>query len=204
MMILVSKTPTSLGHVRTPNLGILARPNMGMLWSPLPDWYWACDNGAFSGFDEKAFVDMLERAAATGGCKWVAAPDVVGDAVETLELFTAWHHDITEGYGLPIALVAQDGLTFRHVPWGLLDCLFVGGTTEWKLGVEARLLVREAKARGKLVHMGRVNSHRRLRLAKSWGVDSVDGSGYSRFTNTHLPKALAFAAGDAQGSFHHG
>jgi len=40
------------------------------------------------------------------------------------------------------------------------------------------------------VHVGRVNSNRRLRLVKSYGADSVDGSGMAMFTETKLPGYL--------------
>jgi hypothetical protein len=46
--------------------------------------------------------------------------------------------------------------------------------------------------------MGRVNSARRLAWAKAIGCDSADGSGYARFTDTHLPPALAHAADPTQ------
>lgn len=54
--------------------------------------------------------------------------------------------------------------------------LFLGGDTEWKLSPMATELAREAKMRGKWVHMGRVNSRRRFRLAIEMGCDSADGS----------------------------
>ena len=63
--------------------------------------------------------------------------------------------------------------------------LFIGGTTEWKMSDEARRLMD-----GRWTHMGRVNSFRRLQLAKSWGVDSVDGTGMSWFTDTKMPSYL--------------
>ncbi len=41
------------------------------------------------------------------------------------------------------------------------------------------------------MHMGRVNSARRLRYAHSLGVDSVDGSSWARWRDALLPSALA-------------
>jgi hypothetical protein len=84
--------------------------------------------------------------------------------------------DRLRGIDFPAALVAQDGLERLSVPWGSLDCLFIGGTTAWKLGEEAAALVREANERGKWTHMGRVNSEKRVMYAKSIGCDSVDGT----------------------------
>ena len=39
---------------------------------------------------------------------------------------------------------------------------------------------REARRRGKWVHMGRVNGLRRLRIALDFGVDTVDGTSLTR------------------------
>jgi hypothetical protein len=51
----------------------------------------------------------------------------------------------------------------------------------------------EAKARGKLVHVGRVNSRKRIRRLAGWGcVDSIDGSGWSRWPDKKIPKGLAW------------
>jgi hypothetical protein len=45
-----------------------------------------------------------------------------------------------------------------------------------KLGPEVEAIVAEARARNVWVHMGRVNSLRRLAYAASIGCDSVDGT----------------------------
>ena len=58
----------------------------------------------------------------------------------------------------------------------LTPVLFIGGTDEFKLGPDAEAIGREAKDRGKWLHMGRVNSIKRLRIAKRMGCDSVDGT----------------------------
>jgi hypothetical protein len=132
---------------------------------------------------------MLHRIAGVPGCLWVAAPDLVENAPGTLELFETWRPRIA-AHGLPVALVAQDGLEDMDVPWDRLDAVFIGGSTEWKLGEHVRRLAVEAKARGKLLHMGRVNSRRRLLLAAGWGCDTVDGSCFSRWPDTKIRPAL--------------
>lgn len=78
--------------------------------------------------------------------------------------------------GFPAALVAQNGLENMKVPWNDLDVLFIGGDTNWKLGIQAAMLSREAVLRGKRVHMGRVNGIGRLRHAKAIGCSSADGN----------------------------
>jgi hypothetical protein len=150
---------------------------------------WAADNSAYSCWDERRFRRMLDRIARVPGCMWVAAPDVVADAAATVELFDIWQPRIA-ARGLPVALVLQDGQERLDVPWDRLDALFIGGSTEWKLGEHARRLAREAKARGKLLHCGRVNSRRRIGHAAVIGCDSIDGSCFSRWPDTKIPRAL--------------
>jgi len=56
----------------------------------------------------------------------------------------------------------------------------------------ARELVREAKRRGKWVHMGRVNSLKRLQYATSIGCDSADGTYLVKAPDGNLPTLLAW------------
>jgi hypothetical protein len=94
--------------------------------------------------------------------------------------------------GYPAAFVAQDGLEALTVPWDEFDVLFIGGSTEWKLGRHARALVAEAKWRGKHVHMGRVNSRSRYRYAEHIGCDSVDGTYLTFGPDVLLPNVLSW------------
>lgn len=139
---------------------------------------WCADNGCFGkGYpgDEQWLAWLTKNAHAAADCLFATAPDVVGDARATLARSVPWLSKIRE-LGYPAALVAQDGLENLDVPWDEFDVLFIGGSTEWKLGDAARDLVKEAKARGKRVHMGRVNSLRRYRYAEAIGCDTVDGT----------------------------
>ncbi len=180
-----------LGHLLTPRNGNSVD---GLLATGLPV---AADNSAFSGFDAAAFRRMLGRLRGRP-VLWVCAPDVVGDAAATLALFDTWEVEI-RAHGLPVALVAQDGLEGLEVPWGRVDALFIGGSTAWKLGPHAAALAREAKARGLWVHGGRVNSRRRFLHLASIGCDSVDGSGFSRFPDTRIPMAELWLEGIESG-----
>lgn len=171
-------------------LGVLLTPAAGnsadfALRLGLP---WAADNAAFSGFDEAAFVRLLDRINGKPGCLWVACPDVVCDARATLDLFGRWE-PVVRARGAPVALVAQNGLTADQVPWERVDCLFVGGDDPFKDGPEGRGLARAARDRGKAVHVGRVNSERRLALYAGL-ADSFDGTGVSIAPDTNLPKVL--------------
>lgn len=172
---------------------------------------WAADNGCFGGLDEAAFVRMLERNKQyAASCKWVAVPDVFNpndldnNARATLDSFEKWS-SVVASYGYPLALVAQNGLEnmLDDIPWNDIVCLFIGGDTAWKLGEGVKLLVTEAKARGKWVHMGRVNTQRRLYHASVIGCDSVDGQGFSRYGKRDLPWALSqctfYSLGYSQG-----
>lgn len=143
---------------------------------------WAVDNGAFGKWDEAAFVKLVDRIGGLPGCRFVAVPDVVGDSQATRERYDLWRPRLN---GLPLALVAQDGLTLDAVPWDELEALFIGGTTDWKLGDEAKALIVAGRARGLWVHVGRVNSIRRARIFRAAGVSSVDGTKYGRFPDTY-------------------
>ena len=88
-----------------------------------------------------------------------------------------WRFPVTiRGLGFKAAFVIQDGETPDQIRWNELDAIFIGGSTEWKLGSIAADIASEAKKRGKWVHMGRVNSFKRMRLAAAIGCDSVDGT----------------------------
>jgi hypothetical protein len=161
---------------------------------------WAADNGAFTraagGFSARAFRAMLHQPHLrehAQSCLFVVAPDklavlaggvVIGDAAGTLAQFPAWAAEI-RAVGFPVALVAQNGLEdlLDAVPWELVDVLFIGGDDEWKLSDAARVCATEARAHGKGVHMGRVNSYGRLAVAASMLADSADGT-FLRFAPT--------------------
>jgi hypothetical protein len=155
---------------------------------------WCADNSCYGkGYpgDEKWFAWLEANAYAAADCMFATAPDVVGDAEATMARSLPWLPKIRE-LGYPAAFVGQDGLENLDVPWDDFDVLFIGGTTEWKLSQHARTLIAEAKARGKWVHMGRVNSEKRLRYAHLVGCDSVDGTYLVFGPDTNLPKMLGW------------
>jgi hypothetical protein len=157
---------------------------------------WAADNDAFNdAYSDDAFAQMLDTVAGIPGCLFVTTPDVVGDAAATLERFHRWLAAV-RSTEQPVAFVAQDGLEDHPVPWGLIDALFIGGTTEFKMGPVAAAAAQQARLLGKWVHMGRVNTRRRIRYAKSLGCDSMDGTSFSRFRRTTLPWALTWASAE--------
>lgn len=181
-----------LGYIDTPAQGN-TRPQ-GVIW--------CADNGCFGkGYpgDEKWLAWLTKHATDAATCAFAVAPDVVGDATATLERSLPFLPKI-RALGYPAALVAQDGLEDLDVPWDAFDVLFIGGSTEWKLGAAARRIAVEAKARGKWVHMGRVNSERRYRYAHTIGCDSVDGTYLTFGPDVNLPRLLAWSRVEDQGS----
>ena len=140
----------------------------------------AIDNGAFSNFDAKAFEALLAREQHRKHlCRFVAAPDVVGDARRTLEVFDDWYGKICTW---PLALVAQDGQEDLPIPWNLLDAVFIGGTTQWKLSKHAAAIIKAANAMGIWAHVGRINTPGRFEYFEKLGANSMDGTGLSRYS----------------------
>jgi hypothetical protein len=158
---------------------------VGQLVSPLTSFAYlgfpfAVDNGCFSGFREKRFLAILDRQReARKDCLFVAAPDVVGSARRTLEVFDTWGPALE---GWPVALVAQDGIEDLAIPWSDLAAIFVGGSTAWKMGPHAADVVRAARILGKHVHVGRVNTPRRYKHFCDLGANTCDGTGLSRYS----------------------
>jgi hypothetical protein len=181
-------------------LVIEARADLGVMLTPrmanrvdLSRTAWAADTGCFAdpeGFDRPRYLDFLaERRAYASTCLFATAPDVVGDAATTWARSEPVLPMIRQA-GFPAALVAQDGLEAMPIEWEAFDVLFLGGSTAWKLSSRARDLTREAKARGKLVHMGRVNSLRRLRMAAMKGCDSADGTFLAFAPDHNVPRLI--------------
>lgn len=137
----------------------------------------AADNGCFvqsEKYSDEGYLNWLNKLDRKS-CLFATAPDVVGDAEKTRERSYPMLPKI-RSLGFKAAFVIQDGETPDNILWNELDAIFVGGSTAWKLGPEAADIVSEAKRRNKWVHMGRVNSFKRMRLAAAIGCDSVDGT----------------------------
>jgi len=156
--------------------------NVGWCMSPdgwrKPPFYmpYGLDNGAFINFDPHAFYGMLQKAKKVHLPLWAACPDVVGDAEATMKMWHIWHNFIT----FPLAFVCQDGMEPQDVPEEAF-CCFIGGTTKWKLENAHRF-----KGVRPWLHIGRVNTHKRLTWAREIGADSVDGTGFFRGSKEQL------------------
>ncbi len=180
----------------------LAAGTIGLLNTPKNGYnldgvaVWAMDNGCYTNTypGDERYLDTLSRYAHhKARCLFVAVPDVVGDKDATLALFPTMAARIKER-GWPVALVAQDGLTPREVPWFDIDWLFIGGTTEWKLGPDVEALITTAQHFGVRVHVGRVNSGARFRHFRALGCDSADGTYLAFGPDTNAPKLRRWIA----------
>lgn len=174
------------------DLGAILTPKQG---NKIPDGIrWCADNGVFGkGFpgEDAWFAWLAALPYDRALCEFAVAPDVVADAAATIARSAPWLPRI-RSLGIPAAFVAQDGQETLSVPWGEFDVLFIGGSTEWKLSRHARSLAAEAKLRGKRVHMGRVNSFRRIVTASLTDCDTADGTYVAFGPDTNLPKLTAW------------
>lgn len=201
-----------------PDLGILITPDTKGYLRHIDNYAtFAVDNGVFGGkFEEHSFRRLIGAVAAIPGagqsCLFVVAPDVfdratmTGDALATLERSAPWFKEI-RALGLPAALVAQDGLEDHpdKIPWDEFDVLFIGGGDAFKEGyrnepplfsagqrAKWQAMMATARAKGKRIHVGRVNGVSRLEFAHAIGADSVDGTFLAFGPQKNLPKPLGW------------
>jgi hypothetical protein len=93
-----------------------------------------------------------------------------------------------EGPGLDQARRPSGGCDCRQLEQGSRNCPVCGAdAVEWKESDGALLMARWAVVSGKTVHMGRVNSWRRMLLAARAGVSSVDGRMLCYGPDVNLP-----------------
>ncbi len=142
------------------------------------------DNGAFTLFKTRTFTRMAEAAVDDSRCLWIAIPDYPYCAYSTIGLFRHWKHVIKRKR----AFVLQNDID-RYaslIPWDEIVAVFVGGDDDFKESAAAVELAKEARDRGKWVHVGRVNTVRRLDFWEPY-ADSIDGSGIARFDHMRDP-----------------
>jgi hypothetical protein len=178
-------------------IGCMTTPAQG---NRIPDGArYACDNGKFGkgwpGVESwRTWLAQTVQRYGADRCLWAVAPDVPFDAAGTLreslpEL--AFIHSLS----VPAAFCAQNGSEAPGmIPWDAIDVLFLAGDTDWKLSAAAAGLADEAGARGKRVHMGRVNSETRLRHAMAVGCDTADGTFLAFGPNLNLDRLSGWFA----------
>jgi hypothetical protein len=154
-------------------------------------WVWAADNGCFAEkWDEKVWLSWLQSHETPSEALFATVPDVVADHDLTVARWGDYHATVSS-LGYKPAFVLQDGAVMETIPWETMGCLFIGGSTDFKLSDTARMFCAEAKARRIWVHMGRVNSFKRMVMAKQWGVDSVDGTYLAFGPDVNTPKLVS-------------
>lgn len=142
------------------------------------------DNGAFTQFKARTFTRMAEAAVDDSRCLWIAVPDYPMCAYSTIGLFRHWKHVIKRKR----AFVLQNDIHRykKLIPWNEIVCVFVGGDDNFKESKEAVEIAIEARKRRKWVHVGRVNTVRRLDFWEPY-AHSIDGSGIARFDHMRNP-----------------
>jgi hypothetical protein len=180
-------TAANLAEMHARGMRVLTGPDQ-LDRRGLPPLARAVDNGAWAchtqgrPFDGDAFRRALARWG--GGADWIVLPDVVAGGLASLELSLSWLEEVA-AVGRPMLLPVQDGMTAEDVRphVGGAVGIFVGGLTEWKERTAAAWgeLARE---RGCHLHVGRVNSARRMQLAIDAGADSADGTSVTKWGST--------------------
>lgn len=125
----------------------------------------------------------LDRHMGIDGCLFAVVPDVVCDAEGTDVMWRRWAPAVARR-GYRPAYVAQNGC--RRIPAGA-QVVFLGGDDEFKDGPEGRQVAAAAKADGRWLHVGRVNTKERLHMAaRIMRADSVDGTALAHGPDQNL------------------
>lgn len=152
---------------------------------------YALDNGAWTAFqqgkslDEGLFWNAVNKMGE--GADWIVIPDIVGGGLRSLEYSLAWLEQLR---GLPTRLLiaVQDGMTPNDVRAYLNPSvgIFIGGSTEWKVATAGQWGTL-SRRRNCYLHVGRVNSARRISICAAAGANSFDGSSVSRYSVNLAP-----------------
>jgi hypothetical protein len=171
-------------------LGCITTPKQGNVTFP-GEWDVIADNGCFSSkWDHKSWIDWLvdlPRTVRFAVCPDVFFPSGAPCHEQTLERWERYGGMI-ERAGFTPAFVLQNGATPDNLPDA--PVLFIGGDDAYKLGpVVWDIAQRYAGERW--IHMGRVNSLRRFRTARTLGCRSADGTFLTFGPDKNLPRLLA-------------
>ena len=156
------------------------------------EWDVILDNGCFSNqwTDEVWWQWLLgiPRTVRFAVCPDVYDPDG-GECHDATMARWSYYAPRMRRHGFTPAFVCQVGATPDTLPDDA-EVLFLGGTTEWKLGTDAWDIAAHAATHGLWCHMGRVNSQRRFETARAMRCNSVDGTYLTFGPDTNLPKLL--------------
>jgi hypothetical protein len=174
---LAARFPDRLGHLFSPG-------GERMPFAPV-----ALDNGVFAegeNWTADGWLNLLDWIKAKRITpEWALVPDVVGDREATLERWRTFEQ-VAYRYGWPLAFAVQDGMTPDDVPWSA-EVVFIGGSTTWKWRTMASWCARFPR-----VHVGRVNSYRRLWQCHDAGAESCDGTGWMRGDQVQYRGLIAY------------
>lgn len=203
LQLYASRTGTAenLAALSRHGFRLLAAPaHLGRYRSVEPPFGFALDNGAWTchqqgtPFDEVGFLRTVEDLHASAD--WIVLPDIVAGGMASLDFSLSWL-DRLRGTLAPLYLAVQDGMTPADLgslfPHRQIGGLFVGGTTAWKVS-SLPLWGDFCRVRGLALHVGRVNSARRIDACRQAGATSADGTSATLYSVTAAP--LAAAAGD--------
>lgn len=149
---------------------------------------WALDNGAWSAFqqgkpfDEDAFSRAIDKVGE--GSQWVVLPDIVAGGMASLDLSLKWL-DRLQGFPERLLIAVQDGMEPDDVREYLSPMvgLFIGGSTPFKLRT-MDAWGQLSRRRNCYMHVGRVNSLKRINACAQAGADSFDGTSVIAFPDS--------------------
>ena len=161
----------------------------------LPKWAdgtlapFALDNGAWTAHqkNEPFNVAAFERAVNVAAklADWIVLPDIVAGGLDSLAFSLDWMPHLEDHR---VLIAVQDGMIEDDIRPHIDQRVgvFIGGSTEWKLDTMCRwgALTKEKNA---YLHVGRVNTVRRIRRCQQAGADSFDGTSLTRFI-CNLPR----------------
>ncbi len=175
------------------NLAALAAANWKLLISAkgvlrTEGMDYAIDNGAWTAFqtgqpfDETAFSRVVDRLGEQAD--WIVVPDIVAGGLKSLDYSLTWLNRL-RGLPTPLLIAVQDGMTPADVSQFLSPAvgIFIGGSTEWKES-SAQMWGELARKRNCYLHVGRVNSQRRIAICAAAGASSFDGTSVSMFAKS--------------------
>lgn len=145
------------------------------------------DNGAWTAyrtrrpFDAGRFEGCVAELGT--GADWIVVPDIVCGGLESLAFSESWLPRLPATAQL--LLPVQDGMTpadVRSMVGGRVG-IFVGGEDAFKEST-AHVWGNLARERDCYLHVGRVNSMRRIRICAMAGAHSFDGTSVSRYSTT--------------------
>lgn len=201
-VLYASRTGTvrNLEAMAVAGIRLLATPQqLHRYRDPVPPWAYMLDNGAFGagGFDPAAFTKALHLLGQRAD--QIVLPDIVCGGHRSLLLSLAWL-DLALRVGPRVLIPVQDGMEESDLRPHLRHAqsqvgIFVGGSTAWKEATMARW-GRLAEEEACWMHVGRVNTPRRMALAVAAGAHSVDGSTATRFACRASYIATAARQGD--------